>query len=64
MLDPEPLRCSFCGKTEDQIRKLVFGPGVYICNECVSLCVEIIKDEFPEEFPALLRGPPSPDLDR
>ncbi len=35
MLDPEPLRCSFCGKTEDQIRKLVFGPGVYICNECV-----------------------------
>ncbi len=39
-----PFSCSFCGKTEDQVDYLVKGPAVYICNECVDLCVEIIKD--------------------
>ncbi len=44
------LRCSFCNKTQDQVRKLVAGPkGVYICDECIEVCTEIIEDEF-EDF--------------
>ncbi|MBQ9757874.1 MAG: ATP-dependent Clp protease ATP-binding subunit ClpX [Clostridia bacterium] len=46
--DIRQLRCSFCGKTEDQVKKLIEGPGVYICNECVDLCFEIVEDEFEE----------------
>ena len=38
-------RCSFCGKGEDQVRKLVAGPGVFICDQCVELCNEVIRDE-------------------
>ena len=40
------LKCSFCGKPQDQVRKLIAGHGVYICDECVSLCSEIIEEEF------------------
>jgi ribosomal protein L37AE/L43A len=36
--------CSFCGKRQDQVRKLIAGPGVWICNECVVLCVEILAE--------------------
>ncbi|MBQ7960881.1 MAG: ATP-dependent Clp protease ATP-binding subunit ClpX [Clostridia bacterium] len=43
------LRCSFCGKAENQVKKLIEGPGVYICNECVDLCFEIFEDEFDEK---------------
>ena len=39
-------RCSFCGKTQDQVRRLVAGPNVYICNECILLCQEIISDDM------------------
>lgn len=47
--DRKPLRCSFCGKNEDQVRKLIAGPGnVYICDECVDICSEIIEEEFDE----------------
>ena len=49
--DVRQLRCSFCGKTEDQVKKLIEGPGVYICNECVDLCFEIFEDEFYETAP-------------
>ena len=46
----EHVRCSFCGKTEDHVRKLLSGPnGVYICDECVALCNEILQEEFPED---------------
>ncbi|HNZ63696.1 MAG TPA: ClpX C4-type zinc finger protein, partial [Bacillota bacterium] len=38
------LHCSFCGKTEDQVERLIAGPGVYICNECVLLCDEMLND--------------------
>jgi ATP-dependent Clp protease ATP-binding subunit ClpX len=38
-------RCSFCGKSRKQVEKLINGPGVFICAECVSLCVEIIEEE-------------------
>lgn len=40
------LRCSFCGKSQEQVRKLIAGPGVYICDECVELCNEILEEEF------------------
>jgi hypothetical protein len=36
--------CSFCGKRQDQVRRLIAGPGVWICNQCVVLCVEILAD--------------------
>jgi ATP-dependent protease Clp ATPase subunit len=39
------LRCSFCGKYQRQVKRLVSGPGVYICDECVDLCCEIFEDE-------------------
>ncbi len=42
------LCCSFCGKRQDQVKKLIAGPGVYICDECVDLCGEIIEEEFQE----------------
>ena len=43
------LRCSFCGKTQDEVRKLIAGPTVYICNECVDLCTDIIAEEWERE---------------
>ena len=39
-------RCAFCGKSQDQVKKLVAGPGVNICDECVTLCMEIIDNGF------------------
>ncbi|MEE0776864.1 MAG: ClpX C4-type zinc finger protein, partial [Bacillota bacterium] len=41
--------CAFCGKSQDQVRKLVSGPGVNICDECVALCMEIIDNALAEE---------------
>jgi ClpX C4-type zinc finger protein len=47
-----PTRCSFCGKTEQQVRSIVSGPGVYICDGCVYLCVEVLNEEhIPNEAP-------------
>ena len=47
----DKIRCSFCNKTEDQVHKLIAGPnGVYICDECVEICSEIIEDEMDEEY--------------
>ena len=43
------LKCSFCGKNQDQVKRLVAGPGVYICDECIELCSEIIGEEFDDE---------------
>ncbi len=44
----ELLKCSFCGKSQKQVKKLIAGPGVYICDECIDLCNEIIEEEFAE----------------
>lgn len=41
--------CSFCGKTEAEVERLIAGPGVYICNECVEVCVEFLAQERKEE---------------
>ena len=46
---PKSVKCSFCGKTQDNVRKIIAGPGVYICNECVGLCNEIIDAEYSDE---------------
>ncbi len=54
------LKCSFCGKVQDQVRKLVAGPGVYICDECIELCNEIIEEELQEDFEFELRDIPKP----
>ena len=44
------VRCSFCGKAQDQVRKLIAGPnGIYICDECVDICADIIEEEYEEE---------------
>ena len=54
------LKCSFCGKTQYQVRKLVAGPGVYICDECIELCNEIIEEEFSEDVEVELKDVPKP----
>ncbi|KHM51830.1 MAG: ATP-dependent Clp protease ATP-binding subunit ClpX [Anaerovibrio sp.] len=58
--DNEKLTCSFCGKTEDLVRKLVAGPGVYICDECIELCQEIVSEENAASVPEELRSLPKP----
>ncbi|WP_311407087.1 ATP-dependent Clp protease ATP-binding subunit ClpX [Liquorilactobacillus uvarum] len=55
-----PVVCSFCGKSQDQVKKIVAGPGVYICNECIDLCKEIIDEEFREQASEELLSVPKP----
>ena len=45
-MTPRKHRCSFCGKSQDQVRRLIAGPGAYICNECIALCQEIVADDM------------------
>ena len=45
------LRCSFCGKTQDEVKKIIAGPTVYICDECIDLCNEIMEEEYQNEHP-------------
>lgn len=54
------LKCSFCGKTQDQVRKLVAGPGVYICDECIDLCTEIVEEELGTEEEVEFKDVPKP----
>lgn len=58
--DKKQLKCSFCGKTQDQVRRLIAGPGVYICDECIELCSEIISDEFEEDVQVDMSSLPKP----
>ncbi|HGZ3933050.1 TPA: ATP-dependent Clp protease ATP-binding subunit ClpX [Staphylococcus aureus] len=56
--DEENLKCSFCGKDQDQVKKLVAGSGVYICNECIELCSEIVEEELAQNtFEAMTELP-------
>ena len=78
MRDPsDQLQCSFCGKSQRQVRKLIAGPGVYICDECIDLCNEIIEEELsesaelkwdelpkPREIYAQHTGKPQEDISR
>jgi ATP-dependent Clp protease ATP-binding subunit ClpX len=54
------LKCSFCGKNQNDVRKLIAGPTVYICDECIELCNDIIAEEWEEEKSKELRGLPKP----
>lgn len=56
----DTVRCSFCGKTQEEVKKIVAGPGVYICNECIDLCKEIIDEEFYDEAVRELMEVPKP----
>ena len=58
--DKGQLKCSFCGKTQEQVRKLVAGPGVYICDECIELCNEIIAEELGDDIDVGLKDIPKP----
>jgi len=58
--DKGQLKCSFCGKLQDQVKKLVAGPGVYICDECIELCNEIIEEELSEDLGLELGDIPKP----
>ncbi len=50
------LRCSFCGKSQDEVKKLIAGPAVYICDECIELCNEIIEEEYEKEVQTRKKG--------
>ena len=54
------LKCSFCGKSQKQVKKLIAGPGVYICDECIELCNEIIEEELNEGTEVGLEELPKP----
>jgi ATP-dependent Clp protease ATP-binding subunit ClpX len=56
----EILHCSFCGKNQHEVRKLIAGPNVFICDECVDLCIEIIQEENKGALPISEKGVPSP----
>lgn len=58
--DKGQLKCSFCGKLQDQVKKLVAGPGVYICDECIELCNEIIEEELSEDLGLEMGDVPKP----
>jgi ATP-dependent Clp protease ATP-binding subunit ClpX len=58
--DSDLLKCSFCGKSQKQVKKLIAGPGVYICDECIDLCNEIIEEELSETAELKLEDLPKP----
>lgn len=63
--DTNKLKCSFCGKSQDQVKKLIAGPGVYICDECIELCNEILAEEFydsPLSGNTAMKRSPSPTI--
>ena len=56
----ELVKCSFCGKSQKQVKKLIAGPGVYVCNECIDLCNEIIDEELKDQTEISLEKLPNP----
>ena len=59
--EKKQLKCSFCGKNQEQVKRLIAGPGVYICDECIDLCSEIIADEFEENVELDTTSLPKPN---
>ena len=57
---PHPIRCSFCGRGQDEVARLVSGPSVYICSECVKLCNDILEGELEREQPSAAGSLPKP----
>jgi len=58
--EKKQLKCSFCGKSQDQVRRLIAGPSVYICDECIELCQEIIQEEFEDNVEMEMLDLPKP----
>ena len=58
----DTLRCSFCGKSQNEVKKLIAGPTVYICNECIDICNEIITDD--QQAESVASRPPLPKAKR
>ncbi len=56
----EILRCSFCGKSQNEVKKLIAGPSVYVCNECIDICNEIINDDEKAEAATIRTSLPKP----
>ena len=54
--DGDGLRCSFCGKGQDEVKKLIAGPAVYICDECIELCNEIVEEEYEKDVRSGKKG--------
>ncbi|MBS5885857.1 MAG: ATP-dependent Clp protease ATP-binding subunit ClpX [Clostridium sp.] len=59
--EKKQLKCSFCGKNQEQVKRLIAGPGVYICDECIDLCSEIIADEFEDGIELDTTSVPKPN---
>ena len=57
---PHAIKCSFCGRGQDEVTKLVSGPSVYICNECIKLCNDILEEEMGREGAAVSVDLPKP----
>src|SRR3972149_2113528 len=60
MATDKHLRCSFCGKSKDSVRKFISGPSVYICNECIALCNEILAEDEEREVAEAVTQVPAP----
>jgi ATP-dependent Clp protease ATP-binding subunit ClpX len=60
MSNDRHLRCSFCGKSKDAVRKFISGPSVYICNECIALCNEILQEDEEREVAEAIKEVPTP----
>ena len=58
--DQETLFCSFCGKSQKEVKKLIAGPTVFVCDECVELCMDIIKEDTKNHKTKLKKGIPKP----
>ena len=61
--DYKSVRCSFCGKHQEQVERVIAGPGAYICNECVRLCMNILGEDYddgPDEAPEIPDVIPTP----
>src|SRR4030042_2346024 len=61
MTSDKHLRCSFCGKSKESVKKFISGPNVYICNECISLCNEILAEEEEREQQDAVVPSPTPE---
>ena len=55
--EQQPIRCSFCGKRENQVSRLIAGPGVYICSDCVAACSDLLREEYELDTPEALKVP-------
>ena len=59
---PRVARCSFCDKTQDQVRRIIAGNGVYICDECVKLCMSIVDEDYVPKENNAGKSQPMPEL--